>query len=51
VNAQCVLATRLDRLNLTPNELYLGLCMTLIEDTAERLATALAGQDRIEGSL
>lgn len=51
VNARCVLATRLDRLDLTPNELYMGLYMTLIEDTTERLATALAGQAEIEWSL
>lgn len=50
-NARCVVATRWDRLCLTPDELYLGLCMTLIEDTPTRLASALAGQAEIEATL
>jgi len=36
---------------LTPDELHLGLCMTLIEDTPALLASALASQAEIEGRL
>jgi hypothetical protein len=50
-NERCVLATRLDRLNLTPAELYAGLCMTLIEDSPDSLALALANQAEKEGAL
>lgn len=50
-NEQMVMATRKDRAGLTRDELFAGLCMTLIEDTPDRLRTALAGQQDIESAL
>ena len=46
-----LMATRLDRRHLTPEELAAGLAMTLIEDTGERLAEALVAQREIEADL
>lgn len=47
----CLLATRLDRLSLTDAELVAGLHMTLVEETPDSLAHALAAQTDIEDAL
>ncbi|MCW2941068.1 MAG: hypothetical protein JWN00_4053 [Actinomycetia bacterium] len=49
--APYVMATRQDRDHVTADELYAGLCMTLIEDSPAQLRDALALQRKIEESL
>lgn len=49
-NATSLIATRRGR-PLTNEELYQGLCTTLIEDTYERLQESLAHQLEIEKTL
>ncbi|WP_030172921.1 hypothetical protein [Spirillospora albida] len=49
-NAAFVIAPRRGR-PLTSEELYQGLCATLIEDTCERMQESLAAQLEIEKTL
>lgn len=47
---KCVIATRLGR-PLTDQEMYHGLCATLVEDSYELLGEELANQRKIERTL
>lgn len=46
-----LIATRLGRTHLTPDELAAGLAMTLVEDTPDALTEALAAQTELEEAL
>ncbi|MFB4310616.1 hypothetical protein [Actinomadura sp. GTD37] len=46
----CLVATRIDH-RLTQQEIYYGLCATLVEDTYQQLIGALANQRKIEETL
>jgi hypothetical protein len=45
---ESLIATRMDRRALTDKELGAGLCMTLVEDTPDRLVRALVTQTELE---
>lgn len=50
-SGRSVMATRRDRRALSGHELWAGLAMTIIKDSVEELADALADQRTIESAL